>query len=129
MADSEDLTAQVFSEAFESLERYQERGSFAAWLFTIAHRRVIDYYRRQRPQITLDEALSPFIDSTGPLDQVMRTESLHQLLRLVAQLDDDKQELHAAPLRSRPHLQRDGIGHWSKRGRGQNGVGVDCYAG
>jgi len=38
--DAEDVTALVFTEALESLENYREQGSFAGWLFTIAHHRV-----------------------------------------------------------------------------------------
>jgi len=42
-ADAEDLTARVFTEALEGLKRYREQGTFSAWLFTIAHRRLVDY--------------------------------------------------------------------------------------
>jgi len=93
VADAEDLTAQVFTEALEGLHRYREQGSFSAWLFTIAHRRIVDHYRRQRPHVTLDEALFPLIDIAGPLDQAIRAESLHHLVESVTQLDEEKQEL------------------------------------
>ena len=45
--DAEDLTAQVFTDALEGLSSYRECGRFSSWLFTIAHRRLVDLYRQQ----------------------------------------------------------------------------------
>ena len=92
-ADAEDLTAQIFTEAMEGLEGYRERGTFSAWLFTIAHRRVVDHYRRRRPTQPLDAASE--IEDGGPnlLAEVVREERLEHLAPLVKGLDAEKQEL------------------------------------
>jgi RNA polymerase sigma-70 factor (ECF subfamily) len=93
-ADAEDLTAQVFTEALEGLGRYRERGSFAAWLFTIARRRAADHHRRrQRPYLSLDEALDRPDEDKSPLAHVVQDETLRRLATLVAQLDKEQQEL------------------------------------
>ncbi len=58
--EAEDLSAQVFIEALEGLTagRYRQGGCFAAWLFTITRRRLVDFYR-QRPTAPLGDPPSP----------------------------------------------------------------------
>lgn len=90
--DAEDLTAQVFLEAWEKWPSYREEGKVAAWLLTIARRRVADYYRDRQPQVSL-EALVSIGDSTTPWDALEREEQLAQLASLVSRLDEEEQEL------------------------------------
>ncbi len=89
--DAEDLTAQVFTEALEGLadRRYLENGCFLAWLFTIARRRCVDFYR-QRPVEPLDDPPSP---EPGLLAAVEKDEDLLRLSRLLAQMDESRQDL------------------------------------
>ena len=49
-ADAEDLTAQTFLAALEAIDSYRGRGSFVAWLFSIAWRKCQDYYRHHYKQ-------------------------------------------------------------------------------
>lgn len=45
---AEDLTGDVFTRALRSMAGYTDEGTpFLAWLYRIAHARVIDYYRKQ----------------------------------------------------------------------------------
>ncbi len=89
--DAEDLTAQVFTEVLEGLatHRYREGGCFAAWMFTIARRRSVDFYR-QRPVVSLTDPPSP---EPGLLEALEKGENLKRLARLLANLDVDRQEL------------------------------------
>jgi RNA polymerase sigma factor (sigma-70 family) len=89
--DAEDITTQVFIEALEGLvtHRYQERGCFAAWLFTIARRRLVDFYR-QHPSVPLDDPPSP---DPGLLSGIEEGQDLQQLAHLLAQLDEERREL------------------------------------
>ena len=45
--EAEDLTAQVFTKAWQGY-------SFSPWLFRIAHNLVVDYHRARRPTVVLD---------------------------------------------------------------------------
>jgi len=61
--DAADLTQQVFLQVLDALPRYRaDRGSFAAWLFRIAHNAASSQARRRRNTIAWDavpEALQP----------------------------------------------------------------------
>jgi RNA polymerase sigma-70 factor (ECF subfamily) len=49
----EDLTEDVFVKLYEKLDRYVERGlPFTAWLYRIAHNRLVDYVRTLPRQAT-----------------------------------------------------------------------------
>jgi RNA polymerase sigma-70 factor (ECF subfamily) len=89
--DAEDLTAQVFTEALEGLlsHHYRAGGCFAAWLFTIARRRLVDFYR-QPPAAILEDPPAP---ESGLLVELERGEDTQQLVHLLDKLDDERQEL------------------------------------
>lgn len=100
-ADAEDITAQTFLSALEGFSRYRHEGYFGAWLFAIARRKAVDYFRqRGRAQFLPDDlpALDPDL-----LQQAVRSERLRELQALLLELDEDEQELlrlrYAARLR------------------------------
>ena len=46
-SDAEDIAAQIFIKVYTAFPP-DNRGTFRAWLFTIAHHSVVNYYRRQQ---------------------------------------------------------------------------------
>lgn len=89
--DAEDLTAQTFLAALEALPHYRQDGHFAAWLFTIARNKVVDYYRRT-PNLPLDDSTAqPFLsDLAGEAEISQQKEGL---LRALRALTEEEQEL------------------------------------
>lgn len=92
-ADAEDLTEQVFSEALEKFDGYEERGKADAWLFSMAHSRVVDHYRRQRQDVALDETMGHSGDGLTPERQLIDAERRQRLFAVLDRLDEDKREL------------------------------------
>jgi RNA polymerase sigma-70 factor (ECF subfamily) len=92
-AEAEDLTSQVFTEVLEGLAHYQERGSFIAWLFTIARHKAIAARRHQRPAIQLDEVDEIPGDAEDPLERAIQNEQVEQMGVLIARLNDNQREL------------------------------------
>jgi RNA polymerase sigma-70 factor (ECF subfamily) len=89
--DAEDLTTQVFIDVLEGLttHRYQEGGCFVAYLFTIARRRLVDFYRK-RPSAPLDDPPSP---EPGLIFVIEKGQDMQRLACLLSRLDEDQQEL------------------------------------
>jgi len=90
-SEAEDLTAQIFLAALEGLPRYRQDGHFAAWLFSIARRKVMDYHRRT-PHEPLDESLLPPINMEMELT-VEKSQRKTRLLKLIQTLAGDEREL------------------------------------
>lgn len=45
---AEDLTADFFLKLIDSLCKYNSRGKFSSWLFTVAHNLAMDFFRREK---------------------------------------------------------------------------------
>lgn len=92
---AEDLTGDVFTKALQGLDRYQDQGKpFVAWLYRIAHARVIDHYRRigRRPaESDLEAEPLPVIpDMDAPM---LQREAARTLRAAIAELTDDQQQV------------------------------------
>jgi len=90
---TEDLTAQVFLAALESLPHYHHDGHFAAWLFSIARHKVVDHFRSQRAELPLEDSKRVTSIKDDPLSTLIHTEDTQRLSRLIAQLDEQDQEI------------------------------------
>jgi RNA polymerase sigma-70 factor (ECF subfamily) len=83
---AEDLTGDVFVRVLEGLPTYEDRSTpILAWMYRIAHARVIDYYRRSR-YANNDESLDTVqvgveYDFDGPLMSNYETETVRTALR------------------------------------------------
>jgi len=92
-ADAEDLAEQVFVEALEKFNDYREQGKAAAWLFTIAHSRVVDHYRRRRPDVSFDETHDRPAAGPTPESRLVDAERRQHLFSLLDALHEDQREL------------------------------------
>jgi RNA polymerase sigma-70 factor (ECF subfamily) len=92
---AEDLVGDVFVRALEGLPAYEDTGSpFEAWLYRIAHARVVDYYRRQkvRRAASLDEGL---VDDGGSdlSHWVAERDDVRRIWGALSHLTDEQQEV------------------------------------
>lgn len=89
--EAEDLTSQTFLSALEALPRYQHQGNFAAWLYRIAHGKIVDYVRSRQKQLPIKETY--LADARDMLSDISNSEEIERLFEMIHMLEDDEQEL------------------------------------
>ena len=93
---AEDLTSQTFLKIIQALPHYKSKGSFAAWIFTIARNTLNSHYRlaENRLNHNLDEDnISKFNDQKTPQRQFTDLENKIDLNRALRRLSHKDQEI------------------------------------
>jgi RNA polymerase sigma-70 factor (ECF subfamily) len=92
--EAEDLTEVVFMKTFESLGRYQDRGTpFAAYLYKIARHAVIDSYRSPDSSVPLEGIEDYAEDVPGAEMSLVDREQKDQTMAALSRLPERYQEV------------------------------------
>jgi RNA polymerase sigma-70 factor (ECF subfamily) len=92
---AEDLTGDVFIRALKSMAHYQDAGHpFLAWLYRIAHARVVDHYRRQGRRPVESDVEDQPIAVEHDMDSPMLRQQVGDVLREAMQsLTEEQQQV------------------------------------
>ncbi len=64
---AEDLTEDVFFKVWKNLKKYKNKGvPFSAWVFRIAHNEVVDFYRKNKEVLALDDTWQDHKQENAP---------------------------------------------------------------
>jgi RNA polymerase sigma-70 factor (ECF subfamily) len=94
--EAEDAAQQVFVNVYAALGRFQDcRGSFRAWLFTIAHHEVANRrrHRRRHPILSLDEGDDYRDPDPKPEELAVVADRQDRVRMLLDQLSDDQRRV------------------------------------
>ena len=90
-ADAEDLCQDGFEKINLKLETFDSsKAALGTWIYSIAHNRIIDFYRSSRPSAEMDENLSA---DDAVDDTLLNNETLEELAKALSQLPDDLREI------------------------------------
>lgn len=92
--EAEDLTSLVFTRALTNLATFRG-GSFAAWLFRIAHNAVANHLRDRRPTVPLEHNPESLASPNEILTNLVDAEARTRIAQLIATLPDESRELLA----------------------------------
>ncbi len=93
--DAEDLTHQVFVNAWESMSRFELRGfPFSSWLYRIAGNAVIDHYRTARVHQDLGTIPEEVVAEPSKLEQTLdQSLDVTTVRAALAKLEFDQQNV------------------------------------
>ena len=94
--DAEDLTQQVFFKAWQAIDRYKRTASpFVAWLMTISHNLVIDFYRTKykKDKTFLEAEVMADESATSPEQVTEARFEQQELRRAILQLPREQQQV------------------------------------
>lgn len=98
--DSEDITIQTFSKAFDKIDTFDNKFEFKTWLITIAKNIHIDTLRKKNAPVSVEttkeqeQKIHAVIDENPtPEDEIIRQQNLAKLLRDIKKLKPKYQEV------------------------------------
>jgi RNA polymerase sigma-70 factor (ECF subfamily) len=94
VSEAEDLTAQTFLQAWEAMDRYEDRGvPFASWLLRIAHNLAISYLRSRREGNQLYEGLMDQDSLRNPEKVTERQADEERVRQAILQLGHEQRQV------------------------------------
>ncbi len=96
--NAKDLASETFLGAFQSVNRYkpQSNTKFSTWLFSIAHKKIVNYYRWQknRKTISLEKISANLVDkSESNLDKINKEQQHQLIIEYLHKLPENLQEI------------------------------------
>jgi len=94
--DAADVMQQVFLQVWKQGQTYDpQRGTVATWLFSIAHHRLVDFYRMSRPSLSWESLPEVTAMDQNPEAKVISEETIARVRKMLEALPQPEQELLA----------------------------------
>ena len=108
---AEELYQEVWMRVIEARSRYQPQAKFTTWLYTIAHNRIVDHWRKKGLQlVSLDEAVDPPASQSFEPERILEgKQGLARFARALEELPPAQREaflLHEEAGMSVPEIAR-----------------------
>ena len=90
--EAEDLTAQTFLTALESIRSFRGQGNFSSWLFGIASHKLVDHYRKSRTELPLEEVEDLKSPIPLPEEAALQHLELARVVRVLRLISSERAE-------------------------------------
>lgn len=92
---AQDITSDTFFKAIKALDKFdttKENASLKAWLFKIAYNNVIDFYKKKKEEVWLDDILEIWTENNFSLD-IDNKEKLKEVLDYLKTIKQEHREI------------------------------------
>ena len=87
-----ELYQDVWLRVISSAKNYTNKGKFRSWVFTLAHNRLVDYYRKAEHQYPKDPETDNLTGGNGPEQSAMTDEAMESLVFVIETLPFEQQQ-------------------------------------
>ena len=87
-----ELYQDVWLRVISSARNYTNKGKFRSWIFTLAHNRLVDYYRKAEHQYAKDPETENLTGQSEPEQSVISDQTLRDIERVIQTLPFDQQQ-------------------------------------
>jgi len=87
---SEDLVQEVFFRILKYRQSYRPGTPFRAWMYQIARNTRVDFFRKQRPEVSWEPEMEPVV---MPGDSAQQKQETDMLYRALLQMPEEKKEV------------------------------------
>ena len=85
-----DIVQETFINAVRYLDRLQDDAKFGSWLFSIAHQKVIQHWRKRRPAEPFDDKIAELPgEESDPRDWLIQKEQEEEFMSLINRLSEE----------------------------------------
>lgn len=87
--EAEDVAQESFVKTYQALDRFDRDRPFAPWLYRITTNTALNWIKRRRPEVELEEETLRVTATPGPEAQTIAAESSERLRAAIATLPPD----------------------------------------
>ncbi|MDW7675454.1 MAG: RNA polymerase sigma factor [Bacillota bacterium] len=91
--DADDLTAQVFIKAYEHFAQCRNPEKVGSWIFQIAHNTYVDYLRKKKDHLPLDEQMAVTKEQSQPEQMALISAEIGCLKSCLEQLPQEQRDV------------------------------------
>jgi len=92
--EAEDLTHQVFLQAWQNIRNYQDLGfPFSSWLYQIARNQIVDHYRTKKTEADIEDVIEELVVPAAAQFIAERNLELEHVRRAIQKLKPEHQDV------------------------------------
>lgn len=91
--DVEDVTQQIFIKVLKNIKKFNGLSSLTTWIYKIAYHCVVDFYRKRKIELPIDENKIVFLDDLEKTNMSLQEEKINKVNKILTKLPKNYAEV------------------------------------